>query len=58
MTAVGTAEGTGKLASARGSITGVAKSIVVNDDQGGTESLSGLIETNAGLQPGDSADRS
>lgn len=34
VTAVGNADGTGKLASATGSITGVQKSIVVSDDQG------------------------
>ena len=45
VTAVGNADGTGKLTSATGSITGVQKAIVVSDDQGGTESLSGLIET-------------
>ncbi|TMM03097.1 MAG: PDZ domain-containing protein [Actinobacteria bacterium] len=54
VTAVGNADGTGKLTSATGSITGVQKAIVVSDDQGGTESLSGLIETDAGLQRGDS----
>jgi S1-C subfamily serine protease len=54
VTAVGNANGTGKLTSARGSITRMGQSIVVNDDQGGSESLSGLIETNAALQPGDS----
>ncbi len=54
VTAVGNAQGTGTLASARGSVTGLQKSIVVGDDQGGSESLTGLIETDAGLQPGDS----
>jgi S1-C subfamily serine protease len=54
VTAVGNANGTGTLTSAKGSVTGVRKSIVVSDDQGGSESLSGLIETNAGLEPGDS----
>jgi S1-C subfamily serine protease len=52
--AVGNANGTGRLLSARGSITGLHRSIVVNDDNGGTASLAGLIETNADLQPGDS----
>jgi S1-C subfamily serine protease len=52
--AVGNAGGTGTLASASGTVTGVAKSITVSDDQGGSEQLSGLIETNAALQPGDS----
>lgn len=54
VTAVGNADGTGKLASATGSITGVQQSIVVSNDPAGTESLIGLIETDAGLQPGDS----
>jgi S1-C subfamily serine protease len=51
--AVGNANGTGRLLSARGSITGLRQSIAVSDDTG-TESLGGLIETNAALQPGDS----
>jgi S1-C subfamily serine protease len=51
---VGNANGTGRLLSARGSITGLRRSIVVSDDAGGSESLAGLIETNAPLQPGDS----
>lgn len=52
--AVGNANGTGRLLSARGSITGLRRSIAVSDDAGGTESLAGLIETNAALQPDDS----
>jgi S1-C subfamily serine protease len=54
VTAVGNAGGTGTLTSARGRITGLGRSISVSDDQGGAERLSGLIETDAGLQPGDS----
>jgi S1-C subfamily serine protease len=54
VTAVGNAGGGGRLISARGTVTGVGRSIVVSDDQGGSESLTGLIETNANLQPGDS----
>jgi len=54
VTAVGNANGTGRLASAHGAITALRQSIVVSDDQGGTESLSGLIKTNANLRPGDS----
>jgi S1-C subfamily serine protease len=54
VTAVGNAGGTGKLSSSKGTITGLSRSIVVSDGQGGTERLSGLIETNAALQPGDS----
>ena len=52
--AVGNANGTGRLLSASGSITGLHRSIVVSDDAGGSASLAGLIETNATLQPGDS----
>ncbi|HEY5662335.1 MAG TPA: trypsin-like peptidase domain-containing protein [Gaiellaceae bacterium] len=52
--AVGNANGTGRLLSARGSIIGLHRSIVVNDDAGGNARLTGLIETNAALQPGDS----
>ena len=54
VTAVGNANGGGRLISARGTVTGLNKSIVVSDDSGGSESLTGLIETNANLQPGDS----
>ena len=39
---------------ARMSDPGLVKSITVSDDQGGSERLAGLIETNAPLQPGDS----
>ena len=52
--AVGNAGGTGSLTTAPGSVTGLNRSIVANDDQGGSEQLTGLIETNAGVQPGDS----
>jgi S1-C subfamily serine protease len=51
---VGNAGGTGSLVSAKGTVTGLNKSITVQTDSGGTEQLSGLIETNAALQPGDS----
>ena len=54
VTALGNAGGTGTFTSARGRITGVGRSIEVGDDQGGVERLTGLIETNAALQPGDS----
>lgn len=54
VTAVGNAGGTGSLTSANGTITGVDRAITVSDDQGGSENLSGLIETNAGIKPGDS----
>jgi S1-C subfamily serine protease len=35
-------------------VTGVDRAITVSDDQGGSESLKGMIETNAEVQPGDS----
>jgi S1-C subfamily serine protease len=52
--AVGNAGGTGSLVSASGRVTGVTRAIAVSDEQGGSERLTGLIETNAALQPGDS----
>jgi S1-C subfamily serine protease len=52
--AVGNANGAGKLTSAKGTVTGLDKSINVQDESGGTEQLSSLIETNVQLQPGDS----
>jgi S1-C subfamily serine protease len=52
--ALGNAGGTGTVAAASGTVTGLRKSITVSGDQGGTERLIGLIETDAALQPGDS----
>lgn len=54
VTAVGNAGGTGTLSSASGVVTGVGKTITAQDDSGSSETLTGLIETNAALQPGDS----
>jgi S1-C subfamily serine protease len=54
VTALGNAGGTGALRSASGTVTGVDRAITVGDDQGGSESLTGMIETNASVQPGDS----
>jgi S1-C subfamily serine protease len=54
VTAIGNAGGTGSLLSAKGSVTGLHKTITVSDDNGGTETLTNMIETNADLQPGDS----
>jgi S1-C subfamily serine protease len=54
VTAVGNAGGTGKLTSSRGTVTGLNRAITVQGDNGTTEQLIGLIETNATLQPGDS----
>jgi S1-C subfamily serine protease len=52
--ALGNAGGTGSLRPASGTVTGVDRAITVSDDQGGSESLKGMIETNAEVQPGDS----
>jgi S1-C subfamily serine protease len=53
-TAVGNANGGGKLVITRGKVTGLGRAITVNDDEGGTAALSGLIQTSARLVPGDS----
>jgi S1-C subfamily serine protease len=53
-TAVGNANGGGKLVITKGRVTGLNRTITVNDDQGGQTQLNGLIETSARLVPGDS----
>ncbi len=52
--AVGNALGGGSLVKATGQITGLSRTITVNDDASGTATLRNLIETSAKLQPGDS----
>jgi S1-C subfamily serine protease len=52
--AIGNAGGSGSLVTASGTITGIGRAITVSDDSGGSQRLTGLLETNAGLQPGDS----
>jgi S1-C subfamily serine protease len=52
--AVGNAGGTGYLSVATGTVTNLNRSITVGDDQGGSEHLIGMIETNAAVRPGDS----
>jgi S1-C subfamily serine protease len=52
--AVGNAGGTGHFTTASGTVTATNQAITVSDDQGGSEHLSGLIETNAPIRPGDS----
>jgi len=54
VTATGNAGGTGKLQSVTGKITGLGKSITATDEQNGAERLTGLIEFDAAIQPGDS----
>ena len=52
--ALGNAGGTGSLTPASGSVTGVNRAITVSDDQGGSEHLTGMIQTSAAVRPGDS----
>ena len=54
VTAVGNAGGTGSLTVTTGRITGLGRTITVNDDRGGAVQLVDLLETDASLQPGDS----
>ena len=54
VTALGNAGGTGRLTAAAGRIVALRQTITASDDQGGSEQLTGLIETDAGIQPGDS----
>jgi S1-C subfamily serine protease len=53
VTAVGNAGGSGSLTVVTGRVTGLRRSITVNDGEGQSR-LVGLIETDAPLQPGDS----
>jgi S1-C subfamily serine protease len=52
--ALGNAGGTGSLRAASGTVTGLDRDITVGDDQGGSESLTDMIQTSANVQPGDS----
>jgi S1-C subfamily serine protease len=55
VTAVGNAQGRGgKPAAATGKVTGVKRSIVASDESGVSERLTGLIQIDAALEPGDS----
>jgi S1-C subfamily serine protease len=54
VTAVGNAGGSRTLVTTRGTITGIGRTITVQDGQGNAQQLTGLIQTNADLQPGDS----
>ena len=55
VTTLGNAGGAGGApSSSTGKIVGVGRSITARDDSGGSETLTGLFETNAALQPGDS----
>jgi S1-C subfamily serine protease len=55
VTGVGNAGGTGTLTAVSGTVTDLDQSITATDSGGGgAEQLSGLIETDAAVQPGDS----
>jgi S1-C subfamily serine protease len=55
VTGVGNAGGTGTLTAAAGTVTALEQSITASDETGGdSEQLSGLIETDAPIQAGDS----
>jgi S1-C subfamily serine protease len=55
MVAIGNALGQGGLPTVTaGTVTAVGRSITVGDDHGGTEHLTGMIQTDAKISPGDS----
>ena len=54
VTAIGNAGGTGRLTTAAGRIVALRQMITASDEDGTSEQLTGLLETNAGIQPGDS----
>jgi S1-C subfamily serine protease len=55
VTGVGNAGGTGSLSAATGTVTALGQDITASDDNGGNpEQLTGLIETDAAIQAGDS----
>jgi S1-C subfamily serine protease len=52
--AVGNAGGTGSLSTAYGTISALGKTITASNDEGSSETLRGLLEVSANVQPGDS----
>jgi len=52
--AVGNAGGRGTLSTAYGTISALARTITASNDQGASETLRGLLEVSADVQPGDS----
>jgi S1-C subfamily serine protease len=52
--AIGNAGGTGSFTPASGRVTALGRRITVGNDQGGSEHLTGMIQTNAAVRPGDS----
>jgi len=53
-TAVGNANGGGRLVVTSGRVTGLRQAVTVSDDEGGAVRMTGLIATSAALVPGDS----
>lgn len=54
LTAVGNASGGGTLVAAAGRVTALNQQVTVGNDNGGSETLTGVIQTTAGAVPGDS----
>lgn len=54
VTAVGNAGGTGAIVTATGSIVALGRTITASDENGLSQQMTGLIQTDAELQPGDS----
>jgi S1-C subfamily serine protease len=54
VTAIGNSGGFGRLISVRGRVIRLRKSVIVENESGERHRLTGLIETNAALRPGDS----
>ncbi len=54
VTAVGNAGGTGSLTRAAGTVTATGQTITASDEEGSSETLTGLIQTDANVQAGDS----
>jgi S1-C subfamily serine protease len=54
VTAIGNSGGFGRLITLRGRVLRLGKSVTVQDDLGHLSRLAGLIESNAGIRPGDS----
>ena len=52
--AVGNAGGRGTLSTTYGTITGLGRTITASNDEGASETLRGLLEVTADVQPGDS----
>jgi S1-C subfamily serine protease len=52
--ALGNAGGIGSFTPASGRVTALGRGITVGNDQGGSEHLNGMIQTNAAVRPGDS----